>query len=437
MEEVLTYQQILAQQYDENEYIRRPPEEFTDADGPYTVEDNSPNSRNMTELADPQLFQQFAGNRNLASDVIQPSPFEDKSKQSVRYNKDVRTTVVNIDSRFRAFATPISIPQIFLSSDPNQKPPSAIVSTAIQGPGHFLFRFNRQMKNVVSIKLSSLELPNTFANISASRGNSCFGVRVNGSPYFAKVDIAPLINGVDTPRYFPSPAILASAVQAALIATNITGSDKFTCAVNSGGYIQISNSSNNVSYDFDFLTNVTTPSLFSSSDNNIPTTPQLFDTLGSVMGFSDNYYDARSSPLNVDGTLAGSVVGISGACVDTCNTISLVTGTYNPNLNTDDYIYMQLNDYDVVSPQSINNTYFPVFAKIPITVAKGSMVFDTEVTNTTRKIYYFIQPSNINTLDIKLLDRTGVVLSGTKDYSMTLEIEEVVSQALYEKLREL
>jgi len=436
MEESLTYQQILAQQYDENDYIRRPREDFADLEAAYTVEEMNPTDGKVQVLEDQQMFQQFAGNRNLEGDVIKPQAFEDKSKQSVRYNKDVRTTVVNIDSRFRAFATAINIPQTYLSE--SYQPSSSVTSAATQGPGHFLFRFNRQMKNVVSIKLSSLELPNTFANFSASRRNSSFGVRRTGTTsYFTKVDIAPLVGGVDVPRYFATPALLAAAVQAALIATNISGSDKFICAVNSGGYIQISNSSNNISYDFDFVTNVTTPSLFSSNNSNIPTAPQLFDTLGSVMGFSGNYYNVMSSPLNVDGTLAGSAVGISGTCVDTCNTISLVTGTYTPNLNTDDYIYMELNDYATVTPQTVNNTYFPVFAKIPIRVPKGDMLFDTEVTNTTRKIYHFVQPSNINTLDIQLLDRTGVVLSNMKDYSMTLEIEEVVSQGLYEKLREL
>jgi hypothetical protein len=177
------------------------------------------------------------------------------------------------------------------------------------------------------------------------------------------------------------------------------------------GYIQISNSLPPVTgYDFDFTTNVTTPSLFKliEPDNpNVPTSSQLFDTLGTSLGFSKNY---------------------SG--------VSTVTATYLPDTNVDDYIYIGINEYNVVTPQTLDNTYFPVFAKIPMTVDKGKMLFDTDSTNTTRKIFQFLQPTNIQTLDIKLLDRTGTLLSYTQDYSMTLEIEEVVSQALYEKLRE-
>ena len=65
------------------------------------------------------------------------------------------------------------------------------------------------------------------------------------------------------------------------------------------------------------------------------------------------------------------------------------------------------------------------------------MILDSESTNTTLKTYRFLQPTNIQQLEIQLLDRAGVELSFDNDYSMTLEIEEVISQALYEKLREM
>jgi hypothetical protein len=51
----------------------------------------------------------------------------------------------------------------------------------------------------------------------------------------------------------------------------------------------------------------------------------------------------------------------------------------------------------------------------------------------------FLQPTNINLLEIRLLDGFGndLRMDNNVNYSMTLEIEEVLSQALYEKLREL
>ncbi len=85
----------------------------------------------------------------------------------------------------------------------------------------------------------------------------------------------------------------------------------------------------------------------------------------------------------------------------------------------------------------MNNTFFTVFAKIPIGVNKGAMILDSDVSNTTSKTYRFLLPTNIQQLEIQLLDRAGVELSFDNDYSMTLEVEEVISQALYEKLREM
>jgi hypothetical protein len=426
----ITYHQLLAQQYAENErntLLERESESETE----YTVEAHRGSKMVEHFVENPDAFRAFPGNRNMEEDVLKPQAFEDKSKLSVRYSKDVRTYVFNIDSRFRAYASPT--PGV---SYVQNAPPT--VSNALQSSAHFVFRLNRQLKNAISIKMSSLELPNTFANFSESRGNSSFGVRVhNATPYFTKVDIAPFVNGVNTPKYFPTPTLLVYAVQNALRGCGISGAENFTCTINPGGFVQIGNSSSNptVSYDFDFTTNVSTPSLYSSSEDSIPKIPQLFDSLGTVLGFSENYYNVVSSAPVDSGTEAS--IGAYGTCSEPCNIVPIVTGTYLPDTNTDEYIYLAVNDYSSVTPQTLNNTYFPVFAKIPMSVDKGKQLFDTDSSNSTRKLYNFLQPTNIQTLDIQLLDRTGALLSNVGEYSLTLEIEEVVSQALYEKLREL
>jgi hypothetical protein len=387
----ITYHQLLAQQYEEN--ARNNPIVQEDFEQEYTVQESSAAGARY-HLEEAETFQGFAGNRNGEDVVSKAVPFEDKSKLSVRYNKDVRTEVFSIDTRFRAYSTAFSI----MTGGVDY-----VLLNVFQYTSHFLFRFSRQVKNAISIKLSSLEFPNTFANYIQYRGNTCFGVRVTGSgnPY-TKIDIA-----TTGPQYLPTPKLLADAVQTSLKNCGLANAATFTCRVTADGYIEISNTQT-TPYDFDFTTNVTTPSLFSSSSSAIPTSPQLFDTLGTSLGFSRNY---------------------SG--------VSTVTGIYLPDTNVDDYIYIAINEYNTVTPQTLDNTYFSVFAKIPMTVDKGKILFDTDSTNTTRKIFQFLQPTNIQNLDIKLLDRTGTLLSNTQDYSMTLEIEEVVSHALYEKLREL
>lgn len=391
----ITYHQLLAQQYEENARNNPIIRDGEDADEGYAVEEHNTSSGRY-HLEEAHTFAEFAGNRNAEDIVLKGANFDDKSKLSVRYNKDVRTSVFSIDTRFRAYATAFSI---------STGGVEYVLLNVFQYTSHFLFRFSRQVKNAISIKLTSLEFPNTFANYIQYRGNTCFGVRVTGSgnPY-TKIDIATA-----GPQYLPTPKLLADAVQTALKNSSIDGHATFSCTVTSDGYIQISNSATPTRfYDFDFTTNVTTPSLFSRNSSAVPTSPQLFDTLGTSLGFSKNYTG-----------------------------VSTVTGIYLPDTNVDDYIYMAINEYNNVTPQSLDNTYFSVFAKIPMIVDKGKMLFDTDSTNATRKIFQFLQPTNIQNLDIQLLDRTGTVLSYTQDYSMTLEIEEVVSHALYEKLREL
>jgi hypothetical protein len=107
--------------------------------------------------------------------------------------------------------------------------------------------------------------------------------------------------------------------------------------------------------------------------------------------------------------------------------------------NVDTYLYLAINDWNNVEHQSKNDSFFTVFAKIPVSVDKGKLIYDNDSQNTTTKIYRFLQPTNIQSLEIQLLDGFGneLQLDSNVNFSMTLEIEEVLSQALYEKLREL
>ena len=65
------------------------------------------------------------------------------------------------------------------------------------------------------------------------------------------------------------------------------------------------------------------------------------------------------------------------------------------------------------------------------------MIIDNESTNSTTKEYRFLQPTNIQQVEIQLLDMSGTEIVFKQNFSMTLEVEEVVSHSLYEKLREL
>jgi hypothetical protein len=169
-----------------------------------------------------------------------------------------------------------------------------------------------------------------------------------------------------------------------------------------------------INYDFNFAyTSVEIP---------------LFDPLGTLMGFKTDTTFYQNIPVYTPVSPGG------GAPTPPPK---ILTATYLPDLNTDDYIYLNINDYSTVVPQTINDTYFTVFAKIPVTVDKGQIIFDNDSNNSTNKTYRFLLPSNLQQLEIQLLDRGGQELTFDGNYSMTLEVEEVLNQSLYEKMREL
>jgi hypothetical protein len=402
MAQPLTYQQILAEQYEESARDRLvfqsagyEDEEVEPQFGPHIKKTQDI----LYEIEDRHAYKEFAGNRHLEDDVIKTKEFEDKSKLSVRYNKDVKLNVFNIDSRFRAYATPGTTSAKAPTSDPTY---DSKVLSATSSPSHFIFRTSKQTKNAISIKLTSFEMPNIFWNFLASRGNTSFLIRKNGTTTWYKVTIPD--------GYYQTIDQLATAVQNALKGlTSVQDYDKFTCYAQDG-FCYIGNSTS-TAYDFDFTTS---PFTYNSSSTGTVVQTQLFETLGDMLGF-----DVTNTYTNI-----------------TMNSTALF-GSYGLDVNPDHYIYLKINDYSTVTPQSINDTYYSVFSKIPITITKGLMIIDNDSTNSTTREYRFLQPTNIQQLEIQLLDMTGTEIVLRGNFSMTLEIEEVVSHSLYEKLREL
>jgi hypothetical protein len=408
MEQPITYQELLAEQYEES---ARDLLAFQQIDYDKELEDVGTYQRgdiNTYAVERPDEFNTFGGDRNTEEIVSKSANFEDKSKFSVRYNKDVRVNTFNIDSRFRAYVSAASI----VGTNPALNAlfrfkKDVFNPTAVSSASHFIFRIRRQIKNAISIRLSSLELPNTFANFSNARGNTSFQIRRHNHPNVNFRDYSIVnIDSDDIPEYIPNAKLLAEAIQTKLRdlpADRFPQRGTFTCTVNDQGYIVIGNTSATViKYDFNFA--------------YTPVEIPLFDPLGTLMGFKTDttFYQNKQ----IDSTHS-------------------LTATYLPDLNTDDYIYLNINDYNTVIPQTINDTYFTVFAKIPVTVDKGQIIFDNDSNNSTNKTYRFLLPSNLQQLEIQLLDRGGQELTFDGNYSMTLEVEEVLNQSLYEKMREL
>ena len=107
-------------------------------------------NNNHTELENKEDFQKFGGSYHQAG---APPPLPDINsdqylKNSVLYEKNIRTHVINIDSRFR---------------------------TDTQDPStDFTFKLKNPMRNIISLRISSIEFPNTYYTFSKARQNTTF-----------------------------------------------------------------------------------------------------------------------------------------------------------------------------------------------------------------------------------------------------------------------
>jgi hypothetical protein len=418
MEPPVTYQQLLAEQYQDNatQLLVFQESNYYDDDGEYAVDAYAQNlTLQAEELTNANQYREFAGNRNKEENLIKSDPYDDKSKLSIRYNKDVKTNVFNIDSKFRAYYLSLAIPNYLpFNANASVNDAAKLTSPATANVSHFVVRLSKQVKNAISVKLTSFEMPNKFFNISALRGNNSFVLKIGSTP--TTITVSDSYYTVNT---------ICGAINKAIIESGILTGTSRTIVFS---YISTTNK---------ITVTITSPTActYTIDFSNQETDSELYSTLGQMLGFKTYDYSSNGvtkTPIIYNLTCAAPV---SPATTST----DIESAEFEPDLNIDTYIYLKINEYSLVIPQTLNDTYYTVFAKIPIVVDKGQIVYDTLNQNTSMKMYHFLQPTNIQQLEIQLLDAFGSKLEFDPNinFSMTLEIEEVLSQSLYEKLREI
>lgn len=241
---------------------------------------------------------------------------------------------------------------------------------------HFTFLTNKIYRNITSVKLTSMEFANTFYTFSANRGNTTFTLSNGTNTYNIQID-----NGNFT------PAELASH-----IATKLTAP------------ITITYNSNTHKFTFNNATGYTLT--FPSNDTN-----PYGNGIGYNLGFIYKTYNITGTTLDSDQT---------------------------PNTTQDTYVYLQINDWNLLEHQQYGQTFYSVFAKIQLTGPKNAIIFDNNYTNSSTKEYVFPQPVNLQKFEIRMLDAYGNTLDlRNGSFSMTIELQQVNSSAVYEDLLKL
>ncbi len=365
-----TYLELLAENDAEarQEFEPNPKELFIDH-GEY--DDIEAHGKEHDELEDQEAFQRYGGSHQQASKLGEIPQNKITHVSSVEYDKAVQVHVLSIDSRFR--------------------------TNPLDNPSNFLFRLITPIKNVVTVRLSSLEIPNTWYLCSNIRGTTSFDISVENLN--ARVVIPEGNYSLDVSLTNCLQTQLVASMQAVLPAYT------FTVTLNPiSGLLSIACFKNGSprSFILDF-----TSSIFSARNDNWG--------LGYILGFRhDNFPNTtkRTASLPVQ------------------------TATNIPDLIDCNYIFLSLNpDWRVVEHNQPDRANTAAFAKIIIDVPKNDNVYDNG-SNTITKTYKLKQPTNITAFTVSFLDEYDqfIQLMGGS-VSLTLEITEVLNSALYESLR--
>jgi len=420
MEQTPTYQELLAEVFEENaKNTLVYQQEFEDDEAhPYQDEDYS-----EEELEDKDEFNKFHGNRGKPEHVIKPKPKADiAGKTSYNIDKHIRTYAINIDGRFRSGITLVGNVNACGSA------PSDIPGT---DSAYFVFPPSRIYKNSFSIRLTSFEFFNSFYTYSAlnpstglGRGNTTFIITDFGTP------ASPL----------PTPV-------------------SYTIQVPDGNYtivdpVQYPNVINNLLTIIQTYVRLAAPSVFGPSAGNFSaginpvsglvyfecssapsrvfslTFPTTTDSPnGNGIGYNLGFYGTSYTATNPPTSPSFYPVGLGDKQITADTFLDTVQDTY---------VYLRINDYSIIKHQNFDQTEFGAFIKIPLTVPKGGIQYMSSTTNTTAREYYFPQPTNITNLVFQMVDAFGKTLQmNGSTFSVTLEIQEVLQTDIYEKMLEL
>ena len=252
-------------------------------------------------------------------------------------------------------------------------------------PANFLYVFPSEIKNVLSMRLVSIELPNSWYLISEKCKNNYFKITIEDETTSHEFEIIvpdgnydnhTLSYFLNTTYFYLSPNdTLLKFIEFKIDNFNFKSIFKFTN--NEGMYVFSVKFINNLQQNF-------------------------MSSLGWIMGFRLANYSHLNSELKSEGLFDGG---------------------------GDRYVYVAIDDFQY-NNNTINSVFFDkgllnedVISKIPMNNGKLTLIVN-EDSNPLSKIRKYTGPINIAKLQIKLLDKFGNIIDlNNMDYSLTLELE--------------
>lgn len=276
---------------------------------------------------------------------------------------DVQRHVINVDSRFR--------------DSPN-----------FSSPCNFYMTLLSPIRNIIRVRITSFEFPNSYYHFSERRHNTSFQVIYHAADGTA----------MGKPFYIPDGNYTAIELEEELNA-------QFTEA---GGLNWLSVRFNVLNGHFVFTGTqrfaIDTPFNGYERDTDYG--------LGYYMGFTRKLHKANK-------------VG---------ETAWTVESDCQSNFAGDTYVLMNLNGYKCVAHR-MEDTQIDVFAKFIIREQKNFMTFDDYSSHLIKEVV-FPAPHDLTRLHVQILDPYGEVLDiGCNNFSFSIEVMEIKNPSLYNTIR--
>lgn len=308
-----------------------------------------------------QLSSVVKERKNKELESIYVSPINQGIVNDIRRN--IITTQISIDSKFRK--------NYFSSKSSN-----------------FVVNLATPLKNVISMKMSSMEIANIQHVISETLGTN--GFKITKTPS-SGTSVSATIK-IPSGNYDTIP--LETALNGVNTDTNTLSYAGCTISINSNtmrATIAGATDGDRLELDFQNLVHQSAPPM---------------KTLGWVLGFRKRHYKGQQS----------------------------YTGEGTVDLAGCKYIFLCINDFKNTTQDVCTILYENSFlrkhilARIPMREGKGAVLFDDTSDKITKKRHYF-GPVNIDKLHIQLIDEYGMEIDmNYNDYSFALEFD-----VLYER----
>ena len=413
---VPTYHQLLAEVYEENAANLLVPDYHAEGDD----EEVEPDDKHPDELEDKEEFNKFVPRHEPSHMAPAPPKYKDLTTQSVTYSKQIRTQVINVDSRFRISPGDTST--------------------------NFIFRLPQPIKNVISVKLTSCEFPNSFYAFSYERGNTSFLMTYpSGSTDPKSTQIIIINDGNWDSTNYPSTTALVTEVYRAI---NTTFTNALGVAI---GGLSVSVSSitgkvtisANQNFDINFRAGAFSSRLkdFGLGYNlGFVGSPTLQKNISTGTSYVSNRTTLAGGTTTFDYTTQAPKYSleprtpVATASPGVYTNVNTITGESILNVIDINYVYLKLNpDWKVAVHITPEHEQVFTFGKIILDQPKFQPCY--RVDNITKE-YYLKTPIDISSFPVSVTDPydQNIDLMGV-DFSFSLEVQEVLDASLFEAMR--